>query len=538
MIQQATGWAPPSAQRSEIRHLVGSHMLDAALVVLLVLLVAGAFLPFTVAGFVGTDTLTLIDTSRVSSWTDVVNLLRGPVMAGTTFTGDELIYRPLVSLSFAADYAVWGLNPLGYHITNTVLHGLTVLSIFALARHAGLGAWAALASGALFALSPIATTTIPVLARRDTVFSAAFFWVSMAVLAFSMRPERSRAVTRGGVAISLILFAGALLAKEMAYVGALVAPGVAFATWTAWADPRRKALAAYLRLVAPYAAVTLAAFLVRYLVLGGLGGYSATELTPDVHEYVRMLEQHVRFLLWPIYRDVWTIPATIAGALASLLLTAGAIWVMPPRYRAIIAVGASWVVLFGVLYMVLRTYSGAWYAYFPLVGLVLVIGCAVDFVLHALRQRAQGAYGWSWRNRSRHWAGRTAMVVGCAVYGIATLVQWPFAIGFPVWQQAGNVWDRYSSETVACLQETDDGATVIFHALPDQFKLGADVSALLVPTLFSDYTLQSIVHLMLPGRSYNIQVESTRVADRIPATGPLATCQGDAQRRVIDLTWV
>src|SRR5258708_6112431 len=31
-------------------------------------------------------------------------------------------YRPLTSLSFAVDHAIWGWNVVGFHLTNTLLH--------------------------------------------------------------------------------------------------------------------------------------------------------------------------------------------------------------------------------------------------------------------------------------------------------------------------------------------------------------------------------------------------------------------------------
>ena len=35
------------------------------------------------------------------------------------FNGD---YLPLTYLSLSLDHAIWGLNPLGYHLTNIMLH--------------------------------------------------------------------------------------------------------------------------------------------------------------------------------------------------------------------------------------------------------------------------------------------------------------------------------------------------------------------------------------------------------------------------------
>ena len=43
------------------------------------------------------------------------------------------ITRPVVNLSYALDAAIWGLRPLGFHITNVLLHALNVLLVFACA---------------------------------------------------------------------------------------------------------------------------------------------------------------------------------------------------------------------------------------------------------------------------------------------------------------------------------------------------------------------------------------------------------------------
>jgi hypothetical protein len=44
------------------------------------------------------------------------------------------ITRPVVNLSYALDAAIWGLRPLGFHLTNVLLHSLNVLLVFACAN--------------------------------------------------------------------------------------------------------------------------------------------------------------------------------------------------------------------------------------------------------------------------------------------------------------------------------------------------------------------------------------------------------------------
>ncbi|MDQ1274196.1 MAG: hypothetical protein QG591_2826 [Planctomycetota bacterium] len=45
----------------------------------------------------------------------------------------ELSYRPLVTLTYFIDYTLWHLNPLGYHLTNLLLHCLN--AVFVLLTH-------------------------------------------------------------------------------------------------------------------------------------------------------------------------------------------------------------------------------------------------------------------------------------------------------------------------------------------------------------------------------------------------------------------
>lgn len=62
-------------------------------------------------------------------------------------------YRPLVSVSFAADHALWGLEPFGYGLTNFLLLLADAILLSALARRLGLGREAALLSAGVFAFN-------------------------------------------------------------------------------------------------------------------------------------------------------------------------------------------------------------------------------------------------------------------------------------------------------------------------------------------------------------------------------------------------
>ena len=75
------------------------------------------------------------------NWDDASNLVENPFYRGlspahlrwmfTTFHGGH--YQPLTWVTFAIDYALWGMQPRGYHVTNVVLHTANALLVYALA---------------------------------------------------------------------------------------------------------------------------------------------------------------------------------------------------------------------------------------------------------------------------------------------------------------------------------------------------------------------------------------------------------------------
>src|SRR6185503_4024738 len=63
------------------------------------------------------------------------------------------LYRPLTALSYAIDHAVWGLAPVGYHLTNLLLWALTAIVVDAFASRR-LSAGPALAATLLYVAHP------------------------------------------------------------------------------------------------------------------------------------------------------------------------------------------------------------------------------------------------------------------------------------------------------------------------------------------------------------------------------------------------
>ena len=69
------------------------------------------------------------------------------------------VFRPVVNLSYAVDFAFWGLEPLGFHLTSLLLHMLNVGLLFAVAYR--LAEDAGRATGASFPPPPSASPPPP-----------------------------------------------------------------------------------------------------------------------------------------------------------------------------------------------------------------------------------------------------------------------------------------------------------------------------------------------------------------------------------------
>ncbi len=154
--------------------------------VVMALLVGCAFAPILWNQFVG--------------WDDYDNLVNNPAYRGlgwdqlcwmfTTFHLGH--YQPLSWVTFAIDYLVWGLNPVGYHLTNLILHVANAVFFYFVGRRLLLSALAptdsesaaqinlsAAFAALLFALHPLRVESVAWATERRDVLSGFFFFATI-----------------------------------------------------------------------------------------------------------------------------------------------------------------------------------------------------------------------------------------------------------------------------------------------------------------------------------------------------------------------
>jgi tetratricopeptide (TPR) repeat protein len=148
-------------------------------------------------------------------------------MFGSLYFG---LYMPLTWLSWAGDFALWGLEPFGYHLTSLLLHAANAAALFAVSREllrlagpsAAGGTDRPLAAGAvfsalLFALHPLRAEPVAWITERSVLLSSLF---SLFCLLAHLRAGAAAGLRRRGWVLAW--FAAALLSKG----SSIILPGI------------------------------------------------------------------------------------------------------------------------------------------------------------------------------------------------------------------------------------------------------------------------------------------------------------------------
>jgi len=126
-------------------------------------------------------------------------------------TSEEANWHPLTWLSHELDSELFGLNPVGHHVVNVLLHAVNAVLLFLLLQSATGFRWRSLMVAALFALHPINVESVAWAAERKNVLSMLFFLLALyAYGRYARRPGLGRYIAVAG------FFVLSLLAKPQA----------------------------------------------------------------------------------------------------------------------------------------------------------------------------------------------------------------------------------------------------------------------------------------------------------------------------------
>src|SRR5882757_3346175 len=119
-------------------------------------------------------------------------------------------WHPLTTVSHMLDCQLFGLNAGRHHLTNVILHTISVLLLFLVVKQMTGAVWQTAFVAVLFAIHPLHVESVAWIAERKDVLSAVFFMLTLAAYAHYVRaPSAPRYL------LVALLFAFGLMSKPM-----------------------------------------------------------------------------------------------------------------------------------------------------------------------------------------------------------------------------------------------------------------------------------------------------------------------------------
>ncbi len=402
--------APSKRSLGRVAALAGALVLAAA--------VWAVFWPVLGHGFVGYDEQGQIVENPL------IRSLSPPALVRMFTQRSDTSYYPVRLLSLAVDYAVWGLDPTGYHLTNLLLHTANALLLYGLvlrllrrrrrpdspdrASRAGGGVWPAVAAAlgaGLFALHPVVVEPVVWTGAREEVLM-----VFGALVCVHLHLSGRRLAARGGRTAGVVAcHAGAVLGCVIACGSSAVGAAVPLIV-TAW-DLLARRRPRWWRLVAADAPLWAVGAATIVLKVTEPVSASAAELRTGLSISQRLLvavnlyPMNLRAVLWPDRLSTqypWRVPqglldpwvlwglAAIAGTVAAGVL------LRRRRAGAALVAGLAWFVLGLAPSSQLvphHIYRADRFLYLPLVGLAVLAGAGLERLRRRVLRGAAAAAG-------------------------------------------------------------------------------------------------------------------------------------------------
>jgi tetratricopeptide (TPR) repeat protein len=173
----------------------------------LLLLVVLAYIPAMSAGLIWDDDYYLTNNPHLLS---IAGLWRAWSTIGATAQ-----YYPMIHTTLFVEHALWGLDPLGYHVDNILLHGCNSVLAWRLFRRLEVpGAWLA---ASIFALHPVEVESVAWISERKNVLSTFFYLSAMLCYFRDDSPDDAQARPNDSrwYLLSLVFFFCALFSKTV-----------------------------------------------------------------------------------------------------------------------------------------------------------------------------------------------------------------------------------------------------------------------------------------------------------------------------------
>ncbi|QNI36625.1 tetratricopeptide repeat protein [Edaphobacter albus] len=272
------------------------------------------------APFVYDDLDQIVRNPNLASWHNIfARFLSAPVAFTSELrsaTENGSTYRPLYWLSLALDRHLWGLNPIGFHLTNVLLHTINGVLLFRLLHRLHFAAIAAASVTLLWLSLPINSEAVAWISAR--AYPLCFFFLLLSLLATVLYIEKNKPLT---LIAAFLATVAALFSHES---GILIFPFAALVILLCSRNepPALKQRSAFILLAADLTAIAFF-FILRHAV----GAHSATGPSA-LWGFAPTFWKYLGWILLPIHMSVersTSTPANVfstASALAWMALIA------------------------------------------------------------------------------------------------------------------------------------------------------------------------------------------------------------------------
>jgi hypothetical protein len=181
-------------------------------IILILALTVIAYWPIFSADFMYDDRFFVQDNSGFREWRNLPDFFARPShsLASIKWEG---IWRPLRTVSFLIDYKIYGLKPVGFHLTSLLWHLLNVFLLFSLLNRMFKNEKISLFACLIFALHPAQTEAVAwVSSRGDLMF------LSFGLASFIFYLSYRESLKYWALGLSCLSFILALMSKETAIV--------------------------------------------------------------------------------------------------------------------------------------------------------------------------------------------------------------------------------------------------------------------------------------------------------------------------------
>ncbi len=271
-------------------------------------------------GFVWDDMVLIVDNEGVGKW----GCFWENFVRDFFDTTDDTIefkygyYRPIISLSYMIDYALWGIKPWGFHLSNMIFHTISCIFVYLIFNALFRNRYASVVTSLLFACHPIHTESVTWISGRTDVTAGMFFLSAFYLYQRTIKPLLTNENTRllnspealklvfkqGKVfyACSVVLFVIAMLCKEMAATLPFLI--IAYTYYFAGLRNGRQYKISLL-LSTPYFFIILLYGLIRFFILGihtvvNPGGEEMTGFYPTAISFIKTILLYLFKLAYPV----------------------------------------------------------------------------------------------------------------------------------------------------------------------------------------------------------------------------------------------